>query len=338
MMICTECGKQFNDLEKCPFCGAKVPGNDAIELTELELLDVDSEDMLEFEELELEQAAPLEGKTKEASAKGALEENGEDVLELELIEEDREEFEDFIENENYGKIEIKVEEKKYKENEPIWDIDEIKDNLKRDRRRIKIMIALLLACIGSFFNFWGIATETIGNIRMGSLFVGYGVGGALGKLCVIFFLIAVALTVVNLTQYALYTVLVSVALLVAQGVAVVLYSRAPDFVYASVESSVYFDLGFYITAVFCILAVIFLAHSPEKKALKERKARENEIDPEELLERELAIRDEDIQRQKEKLTKKEEKRLAKEQEQLAKKQAKLGKKQEKKDKKQDKKR
>lgn len=300
-MICAECGKKFNKSDKCPFCGAKV-SLEADSLEVLELVDIDSEDVLELEELDL------------------------DVVELEPLEEDNKkaEFEDFIGDDQ--KVEIKIETKVYKENEPIWDLDDIKENLKKDKRRIKVIIFLVLACVGSFFNFWGIATDTIGNIKMGSLFTGYGLGGSLGKICVILCLVGIALTVVNLTRFALYAVISAIACIIAQGVAVILYSRASDFVYASVESRVYFDIGFYIIAVFGIIAAIMLSRSPEKKAEREKKKREAEISPDELLKRELEIRDEDIKRQKEKMTQKEEKRLEKEKIKQDKKNKKSGKK------------
>lgn len=301
-MVCTECGKTYSDkMALCPFCGAKKD-----DITELEIMDLD--DILELEEV------AEEGRNDNAAQ--------EDVIELDIVDDEitdtaakEKEYKSFSGMEDlndYQRVEIKLQRREYKENQIMLDSDDIRYYLMSDRRRIKIIVCLFAALIGSFFNFWGIATDSVGSIKMGSLFAGYGLGGVLGKICVLLILVAMVLTVINLTRYALFTTAAAFFAMFVQAVVGFLSSITPDFEYAMVMKFFYPDLGFFIMALFMLAAVVFLVKSPDREAKKEQEAREKEIEPEQLLKEAIAQQQEDIIRQKEKMQHKEDERAAKE--------------------------
>lgn len=153
--------------------------------------------------------------------------------------------------------EIKIKVKEYGNNELMLNTGDILDTLKEDKRRVRAMICLFAALMGSFFNFWGIGTELLGSIKMGSLFAGYGFKGLLGKLCVLAALAGIGLIAVNLTRYAFFCGFAACLLLILQGGAVIFFSHQSGFEYANM-GSIFFDVGFYVTAAFLILALILL--------------------------------------------------------------------------------
>lgn len=294
-MVCTECGKTYNDkMAVCPFCGAKKD-----DVTELEIIDLD--DILELDDAQ---------------------DTSDEVIELDIVEnedgrtgnegKEYKSFSDIEDLNDYQRVEIKLQRREYKENQIMLDSDDIMYYLKSDKRRIKTIICLFIALAGSFFNFWGIATDAVGNIKMGSLFAGYGLGGILGKICVLLILGAIVLTVLNLTRYGLFATAASFFTMFVQAVVSFISSITPEFEYAMVMKFFYPDLGFFIMALFMLAAVVFLSQSPERAAKKAKEAKEKEIQPEELLKEAIAQQQEDIQRQKEKLQQKEDKRAAKE--------------------------
>lgn len=333
-MVCTECGKTYSDVMAfCPFCNAPK------ELVELEMIDLDA---LELEEIK-EQSGnlPLEYNAEEGDEELVLEleEDQEEILELEITQEpDKKEYKSFSDMDDFSsleRVEIKIDRRAYKENEIMLDAEDIKYYLKQDKHRIKIMAFLVLAIVGSFFNFWSIATnDTLyGNIQMGSLFAGYGLGGILGKLCVLLLLGAIALIVINLTKYALWTTLAATFAMLTQLVVAILSAIKDDFIYANVCDYIYPDFGFAIITVFLVIAIIMLMRSPEKLETKRREAKANEPTPEEELKMALVEQAQDIQKQKEKMQAKEDKRAQKELAKAEKKAAKESKKDNKKNKK-----
>lgn len=317
-MVCTECGKTYSDkMAFCPFCNA--PKEESLEL---EMIDLD--DVLEFEEVE-EQSEISKAEEKAEDNKIDDSENQEELvleleeeLELEVTEEpDKKEYKSFDDLNDFSgleRVEIKIDRREYKENELMIDPEDIKYYLKQDKHRIKIIAFLALAIVGSFFNFWSIATnDTLyGNIQMGSLFAGYGLGGILGKLCVVLLLAGIVLVVINLTKYALWVTLAAAFSMITQIVVAVLSAIKEDFIYANVCDYLYPDLGFAIMTVALLVAIILLFCSPEKLALKRKEAKDNEPTPEEELKAALAEQADDIQKQKEKLQAKEDKRAEKE--------------------------
>lgn len=325
-MVCTECGKTYSDkMAFCPFCNA--PKEESIEL---EMIDLD--DILEFEEIdengETQQSVEnpenndLNNIDGEEELVLELEEQDdgqtEEEIELEITDEpDQKEYKSFSDMDDFSsleRVEIKIDRREYKENEIMLDTEDIKYYLKQDKHRIKIIAFLTLAIVGSFFNFWSIATnDTLyGNIQMGSLFAGYGLGGILGKMCVLLMVVGIVLVVLNLTKYALWTTLAAAFAMITQLVVAILSSVKEDFIYANVCDFLYPDYGFAVVTVFLLIAIILLLRSPEKLELKRREAKANEPTPEEELKAALVEQAEDIQRQKEKMQEKEDKRAAKE--------------------------
>lgn len=217
-----------------------------LELEEAKAGEQESLDILEMESVEAIEAYE-EVKLELEEAEGAWEASRNDSVEIDL-EPVIDEFEAY---------EIKIKVKEYDDNELMLKTEDILYTLKEDKRRVKGMICLLVASIGSFFNFWGISTELIGKIKMGSLFSGYGLGGILGKLCVLAALAGIGLLVVNLIKYAFASGLIACIFMLAQGLTILFYSWSADFEYAN-AGSVFFDWGFYITAVFLVVALIYL--------------------------------------------------------------------------------